>query len=70
MPSKFVQISDYKSQEEKLSIHIAVDRIDFFSYQLHEWDKYTGLHEVYFTYYIGFCQELYLTIILLYIQIW
>jgi hypothetical protein len=28
MPSKFVQISDYKSQEEKLSIHIAVDRID------------------------------------------
>ena len=28
MPSKFVQISDYKSQEEKLSIHIAVDRIN------------------------------------------
>ena len=28
MPSKFVLISDYKWQEEKLSIYIAVDRID------------------------------------------
>ena len=28
MASKFVQISDHKWQEEKLSIYIAVDRMD------------------------------------------
>ena len=70
MPSKFVQISDHKWKEEKLSIYIAVDRID-----TSRINCMNGSNISTYTKYIlltisDYVKYFYLTIILLYIQIW